>query len=317
MNRAAFAQGAVDAVAAPAPVSANGYQVVLKQAETLSHAQSIPQQPALSLIHIFSAEGLQGPFKTPRRFSAINADGFPFQWSVSLGGRAPSLRFLTDCGLPGSRISERITHTRAKLGDVAAQFGLVDSLRHLDSALAQLLPQASALDASLMGLCLAVELDSIGGVGIKVYVNTELGEVGEHYDRFERCLNSLGRVGAVRRLQTIRTTLGRCIAPAFSALDLVPKGIGRIKLYFRPMDGSVRFASLAAQAAGCDHASSQLLPLHRAFCNGKGYPARAVDFSVEFPPEGLGTGFKLDLNTSLLFGSDAEVDERIMHLRMN
>lgn len=309
-----MAQGAVETVASPTNPSANGYQVVFKQAETLLDALSIPRQPALGLIHTFSAEGLEGPFKTPRRFSAINGDGFPFQWSVSLGGQTPSLRFLTDCGIPGSRISERIKHTRARLGDVAVQFGLRDSLPHLDSALAQLLPEASALDASLMGLCLAVELDSIGGVGIKVYVNSELADVGERYDRFERCLDSLGRAGAVKRLRTFQTTLGRSIAPAFSALDLVPKGIGRIKLYFRPMDGSVRFAALAAEAAGCDQAESQLLPLHRAFCNGESYPARAVDFSVEFPPEGLATGFKLDLNTGLLSGSDAEVDERVLNL---
>ena len=72
---------------------------------------------------------------------------------------------------------------------MAAQFsGLLDSLPHLDSALAQLLPDASALDASLIGTCVAVELDSIGGVGIKVYVNSELANVGARYDRFERCL---------------------------------------------------------------------------------------------------------------------------------
>ncbi|PFH07882.1 hypothetical protein BCF11_0230 [Collimonas sp. PA-H2] len=307
-------QGAVEAVASPAIPSANGYQVVFKQAETLLDAQSIPRQPALGLIHTFSAEGLEGPFKKPRRFSAINGDGFPFQWSVSLGRQTASLRFLTDCGVPGSRISERIKHTRARLGDVAVQLGLTDSLPHLDSALAQLLPEASALDASLMGLCLAVELDSSGGVGIKVYVNSEVGDVGERYDRFERCLDFLGRPGAVKRLRTLQMTFGGSIAPAFSALDLVPKGIGRIKLYFRPTDGNARFAALAAQAVGCDQAESQLLPLHRAFCNGEGYPAQAVDFSVEFPPEGLATGFKLDLNTGLLFGSDAEVDERVLNL---
>ena len=64
------------------------------------------------------------------------------------------------------------------------------------------------------------------------------------------------------------------------------------------MDGSARFAALAAQTAGCDQAKSQLLPLHRAFCNG-GWLSRTGSrlFGGSFP-EGLK---KQDLNwTSIL-----------------
>src|SRR6516225_6810349 len=127
--------------AGPCPSAANGYNVVFKQAEALLSALSIPLQPAIGLIHTFSAEGLQGPFRKPRRFSAINADGFPFQWSVSLGERTPSLRFVTDSGIPGSLISERIKHTRATLKDAAPQINLAGSLPDLDCALAQLLSE--------------------------------------------------------------------------------------------------------------------------------------------------------------------------------
>ena len=65
MSRATIAQRCGGESGISAPPSAIGYQVVLKQAESLLNAQSIPRQPALSLIHTFSAEGLEGPFKTP------------------------------------------------------------------------------------------------------------------------------------------------------------------------------------------------------------------------------------------------------------
>jgi hypothetical protein len=297
--------------AAPA---ATARQSVFEQAQALLAAQSIPRQPALDLIHAFADEGLAGPFKTPRRFSAINGDGFPFQWSVSLGESRSNLRFLTDCGIPGTPISERIEHTRARLGEVARQYGLTHSLPHLDAALAFLLPDAAALDATLMGLCIAVDLGATGALAIKVYVNSEVGDPEQRYERFTRCLRCFGRTGAIARLRTLQTRFGPAITPAFSALELLPNGIGSIKLYFRTIEGDPRFIARVAQAAGCEQAGLQLQPLHRAFCKGEAYPPQAIDFSVEFPAEGLATGFKLDLNVDLLFGNDAEADERVLTL---
>jgi len=48
--------------------------------------------------------------------------------------------------------------------------------------------------------------------------------------------------------------------------------------------------------------------------HGAVYPARAVDFSVEFPADDGQVSFKVDLNTGIFLPSDTEVDRRIQRL---
>lgn len=288
-------------------------QIVFDQATALLEAQGMPSEPAMRLLEALAADALQGPFTSPRRFSAINADGFPFQWSVSLGNHADGLRFVTDCGRPLSSISERIRLTRMTLDAISPALGLARALPALDLALEALLPERRLLDASLMGLCLGVDVTAAGSVRIKVYVNGELGTLEARYNRFTRCLSLFGRRTAATRLDRFRQRLGTDIIPAFIAVDLVPEGIGRLKLYFRPVDGRVDILSTAAEALSGGMAS-QLDPLHRAFLDGTSYPERAVDFSLEAPPEGEPIGFKLDVNARRLCLGDADMDRRVLGL---
>ena len=271
----------------------------------------MPLQPAMRLLDTLAGDALQGPFTRPRRFSAINADGFPFQWSVSLGDCSGGLRFVTDCGVPGSTISERINFTRARLGEIAPALGLDGGLPALDVALAALLPEASLLDASLMGLCLGVEIDPTGRTGIKVYANGEFDTAESRYRRFARCLSLFGRRTAVQRLQRFQQLLGTRVNPAFLAIDLVPEGIGRLKLYFRPAEGGTDLLATAADVlTGGD--AAEFDPLHHAFLDGERYSECALDFSVEVPAEGDAIGFKVNLNVSRLIDEDAEVDRRVL-----
>jgi hypothetical protein len=184
----------------------------------------------------------------------------------------------------------------------------------LDDALNCLLPSADLLEASLMGLCVAAELTRDGTVHLKVYVNGEVGDVRERYQRFADCLTAFNRRTAIRHLRDLARAVGDRMVPAFVAIDLGSAGIGRLKLYFRPTDGTPALQALAAEAAGCTNAASVLDALHRTFLIGPAYPATAVDVSVEFPADGREPGFKVDLRTINLFVSDADVDLRIRRL---
>lgn len=125
--------------------------------------------PPHRLLEALSGEALAGPFREGgRRFSAINRDGVPFQWSVATGSRACGLRFIADCGVPGTSISERIRHTRARLISLAEWLPLSsETLCSLDTALECVLPPSDLLDLSLMGLCVAAELTCHGSVHLK------------------------------------------------------------------------------------------------------------------------------------------------------
>jgi hypothetical protein len=268
------------------------------------------------LIEALTGQALNGPFLgSPRRFSAINRDGVPFQWSVSVGSHRGGLRFIADCGVPGTPISERIRYTRTMLTTISTWLPLSgNTLCALDIALARLLPPADLLDASLMGLCVAAELARDGTARLKVYVNGEVGDVRERYRRFAECLIAFDRRTGLEHLRDLIRTIGDRLVPAFVAVDLGTAGIGRLKLYFRPRDGTPALQALAAEAAGCTNAAAMLDSLHHNFLIGRAYPTEAVDISVEFPTDDMEPGFKVDLRTINLLDNDAEVDCRILRL---
>jgi hypothetical protein len=277
-------------------------------------AQAIPRESALRLLRTFAQEGLRGPFRGGRRFSAINFDGFPFQWSVSLGDKSGGLRFITDCGQWGQSISHRVAFTLARIEEVAPTLGICGSIAPLHAALAHLLPDERELNASLMGLCIGVELDASGTAALKVYVNTETGTPSSRFDRVSRCLTTLGRSTAAHLVNSFRHAFTGRLTPAFTALDLTPEGIGRVKLYFRPAHGRSDLATLAAKAVGIEDSACQFAPLHAVFLKGASYPAAAVQCSLEFPLDGHPVGIKFDLDTSRFLGTDVDVDRRILTL---
>jgi len=268
------------------------------------------------LLDALVGEALNGPFHDGRRrFSAINGDGVPFQWSVCVGSRCGGLRFVADCGVPGTSISERVRYCRDMLAAIGDWLPLGDNaLSALDVALKNLLPPAELLDASLMGLCVAAELARDGTAHLKVYVNGEVGDVRDRYWRFEQCLAAFNRRVALQQLRDLVRAVGDRMVPAFVALDLGTAGIGRMKLYFRPSDGTPALQALASEAAGCSNAPVVLSALHDSFLTGPAYPPKAVDMSVEFPAEDREPGFKVDLRTADFLNSDADVDLRIRNL---
>jgi hypothetical protein len=296
---------------APAP---KAWETVHRQAVAILDAQRIPRELPLRLLAVFAQEGLRGPFRGLRRFSAINLDGFPFQWSVSLGNVPAAFRFITDCGIPGQSISERVAHTLARIEEVASSLGLRDSIAPLHAALEHLLADERELNASLMGLCIGVEVDGRGTPALKVYVNTETGDVTGRFERLSRCLTSLGRCAAAGLLHSFKRTFAGRLTPAFTALDLTSEGIGRVKLYFRPEHGGPELAARVAEAAGVGEAVQQFAPLHAVFLEDASYPAAAVQYSLEFPPDGHPIGIKFDLDVSRFLRCDADIDRRIVKL---
>jgi len=297
----------------PEPAT-TAWETVHRQAVAILDAQAIPRESALQLLRMFAQEGLRGPFRGGRRFSAINRDGFPFQWSVSLGDTSGGLRFITDCGRWGQSISHRIDLTLARIEEVAPALGICGSIAPLRAALAHLLSDEREMNASLMGLCIGVDLDASGTAALKVYVNTETGVPSSRFDRVSRCLTTLGRSTAAQLLNSCRHTFAGRLTPAFTALDLRSEGIGRVKLYFRPAHGRPELATLAAEAVGVEDSICQFTPLHAVFLNGASYPAAAVQCSLEFPDDGHPIGIKFDLDASRFIGSDVDVDRRILTL---
>jgi hypothetical protein len=286
--------------------------VIMTQLDELIVRLGLAVEPTRHLFHILTDGPLSGPFHDGlRRFSAINRDGVPFQWSLSLGARSPQLRFVTDCGVAGTSIRERMHYGRKALESIADWLSLDGALRTYDRMVAHLLPLGTQVDRSLMGLCIAASLVRDGTPRLKVYVNGELGGPSERRARVAACLAELGRHDALRRLEALTRATGERLAPAFIAFDLDGDRVGRFKLYLRPRDGTRALLARAADVAGCVRATAMLAVLHETFLDGSAYPDGAVDISLEFDADDGEPGFKIDLRTITFLKSDADVNARI------
>jgi hypothetical protein len=291
------------------------HRLIDAQHRALITALGIAGNRARSLFHMLATDALQGPFgHGASRFSAINADGVPFQWSVSVGSSAGGLRFLLDCGRTGMSISARIAYSLERLTLLSTTIPCARALPAVHQALDHLRPDAALLDQSLMGIWMAVGVTRGGDAGVKIYVNERVGDIAARYRRFGECLAAFSRWAAIERLCDVVRVVGVRACPVAAAFDVLPDGIGRLKLYFRAVDGAPALQQAVAEAAGCADAAERLALLHRAFLPAAAYPANAVVFSVEFPADGGEASFKVDLNTGMFLTTDIDVDRRIEHL---
>lgn len=275
--------------------------------------QSIPLDPGMWFLEHFARDSVNGWHRTDHRFSAINGNGFPFQWSMSTGA-VPGLRLVLDCGRPGTSIGERVRCTLSKLTDAGTALGLRSSLPALEIALSALIPDLRVLDASLMGLCIGAAFTRTGDVSVKVYVNCGFGDVHSRYARVRHCMSLLGRATAAHRLVQFQDCDHSRSVITYCALDLTSSGIGRIKLYFHPTDRRPEALARAAEAAGLVEAGKRLRPLHDAFLTTESYPEGAVHFSIDFPVEDIAPAVKVDLAMGLFLTRGRDVDEHTLAL---
>jgi hypothetical protein len=68
-------------------------ELVREQMKAMARALRLPERPLVGLFDALAAEALAlAPQGRGRRFSAINADGLPFQWSIAIGEARFGLR---------------------------------------------------------------------------------------------------------------------------------------------------------------------------------------------------------------------------------
>jgi len=245
--------------------------------------------------------------------SVINADGIPFQWSVSTGSGLGGGRFLTDCGSPALSIGDRVACTKSKFSTSQIFSGTYKTPNTLERVLECLLPPGDLLNASPMGFWLSAGENSCGVAKITIYLNNQVGDIISRYRRFGNCLAMVGRLDALDDLRDIVGIIDSRAVPIASAVEIDSVAIGRLKLYFRASVCSKTFFASVAIAAGKSNELEPLSLFHRAFLEDESYPPESAVFSLEFGSTGP-PSFKLDLNTGMFLPSDVDVDRRILLL---
>jgi hypothetical protein len=271
-------------------------------------------QRVLRVYDLITRESLVLDLDAPiPRFSTINADGVPFELSVSLGAREGGLRFLTEVGVPGSSIAERINLSCIRLGEVLRELQLEKAGAEVNQAFQVVFPRDPMdLRGWRGGMWLAVRFLRDGRAGLRIYIDATHGTERERWQRAATLLAQLGRTKALESLCRLSPIVSATATPLGIALDILPSGVGGIKFYTRTFDPGLPRVDRVLE--GVD-----LLPyrdeLHRFLeilsAESPGLPPSALVLSLEFPrEEDAPLGLKIDACAHCLFPSD-----RAAHLR--
>jgi len=281
------------------------------QLKDLAARLGVPVEPVCVVFDALAAfPERDGRTVAGRRFSAIQRDGVPFEWSVSVGPAPGGLRFLVDPGSPGLATSVR---ARKSLDALKLLLEWLQTPKHLaaeaERAIRALCPPDDLLDRALMGIWIGVGVDATGRIGFKVYVNQEPHDPSVAYLRLAALLVRLDRLSALQQLQAFLRTAQAHVTPRGIAVELLGGRIGRVKLYMRTREASSEFLVRAGEAVGCEDVVDRLAMFDNVLNGGAAYDPRVLTLSVEFPRNGYDTCLKVDVNCIRFFESDQAVDK--------
>lgn len=262
----------------------------------------------LQVYEMLTRESLALDIDTPMpRFSTINNDGIPFEFSVSIGGANGGLRFLTEIGVPGMSLPNRINMTFARLDNLLSYLGLKNATEEINSAFRILFPKDPMdLMGWRGGAWIAAGFLPDGRVGLRIYINAADGDVRERWLRVGRLLSLLGRINASQKLCDLSPLVSEAATPLGVAFDLLPGGLGRIKFYLRTYKCPASLLDSLLGTVGLSqfrepwHEFSKVLLIERSV-----YPDESIVLSLEFPREpDAEIDLKIDACAHCLFSND-------------
>jgi hypothetical protein len=243
-------------------------------------------------------------------FSRINADGTPFQFSLSLGrDRSAPLQFLGEAGRPGCSMEERRRASFASLEGLARACGVVEEVECITPTLCRLVPERHQELATASGIVwFAVSFPAGAAPSLTVYVNGRWGAEAaqrRRLDEFAAAFDSADRWRDIASLAPAR------LSPLGMAFTLKPgRAIsGRIYLHaFGEPLSAYRALFLASTEAG---AAEAFEAFGRHLLGDEAcYPTRSAVFSIELPAA-RAMGAKFELCAHCAFPHDAEAGTRI------
>jgi hypothetical protein len=267
------------------------------------------------LFDLISRESLRSfDHSCDRPCSPINGNGFPIQFSISLGAATRSLRCLGELAAPGMSMPERLRLTTLRLREVLSFLGCGSASPAINQLFAMLFPgDPAAVLRWTGGIWMAFGAAPGHPLAFRLYLNQRWGDIPERFVRVGRVFAALGRGHSLSEWKRVAGPVSAGAVPYGVAFDVIPGGVGRFKVYLT-CSGADRayLASLLSHLDLRHHLDRVMLWLERCGLDRRGLAPWGVLPSLEFSAEpGDPVGLKLDVSCHHLQTSDAEMDERI------
>ena len=280
----------------------------------LAHARIGEEQglQARVLFDRLTGESLSLPAGGDRpRFSGICRDGTPWQFCATLGAGATSVRYLTEVGVPGSPLSDRLALSSERLDEVLGLLGYPNSSRVAKDAVFALAPRDVDLAA---GVWVAVAYTAGDQCRLRLYANNGWGDLTERWLRLIRCLEAIGGAGFGQALRPHLSVLTEAFSPAGFAVTL-PHEPTLCKLYLRPLGARWTECREVVHLVLGARGDAFLGTLEAALgCRLESLPGKALVLSVAGPATGGELDVKLDLCGHCVFPTDREARRTVRDL---
>jgi len=230
----------------------------------------------------------------PPDFSRINADGTPFQYSLSLGAGKPSFHFLSEAGIPGSSIADRIMLSLERIEALTSMFHADEELASVRGLIDRIAPADDpALLADPAGaLWIGVAFGPEATPKLTVYVNAKWGEETAAWNRLDSFVSSFPEA---RSWTETRRLLAAKMRPLGMAVTLgegsPPNGRAYLSAHGNPLSYYRELALSATDERFCEVFDNFVRTL---LGENRFYPLRSVVCSY-----GVGTDSHADFKFEL------------------
>lgn len=245
-------------------------------------------------------------------FSRINADGTPFQFSLSLSRDRPApLQFLGEAGRPGCSMEERRSAGFASLGGLARACGVIEEVERITPTLCHLAPERHPdLLADASGIFwFALSFWPNSAPSLTVYIN---GRWGAETARWQRLDDVAAFFDSTDRWRSLASLAPPGLSPLGIAFTLRPKRPPSVRIYLQAFGKPLSvYRTLFLASATTPRASEAFEEFGRyVLRDDAGYPTRSAVFSIELPAAPM-AGAKFELCAHCAFAHDAEAATRI------
>lgn len=242
----------------------------------------------------------------PPEFSRINEDGTPFQYALTMGSGRPSpLQFLSEAGIPGSSMIDRVSLSRQRILGLCAMIGAAARTEELSNLLDRVAP---ATDFELLAenagaFWLGVRFSADKPTRLIVYINGKWGDADARWGRLNEFAAS---VGAREQWGAMETLLSRGMKPLGMALTVSGDDPIKGRIYASAYGKPLVFYERVVQSLS----GTRFCPLFGQFAeimlgDERQYPTRSAVCSFGLNPQ-AGPDFKFELCGHCMFTSDTD-----------
>jgi hypothetical protein len=256
-------------------------------------------------------ESLDMPIgRRPPEFSRINEDGTPFQYALTMApGRPSPLQFLSEAGMPGSSMIDRVAMSRHRIDALCSLLGAEERKQQLGSLMDRFAPKTGfELHTNDTGtFWVGIRFSAEAQAKLIVYINGKWGSADARWARADEFAACVGALEVWRGVESL------------FAEGMEPLGLALIVSRDRPITGRVYASSYGKPVAFYERVvrslrqpgSYAVLSEFAEIMLGDElrYPIRSAVCSVGLNQQSE-PDFKLELCGHCMFASDADAVAR-------